>query len=166
MLQDTSEILIGIAEIAVALAGFTGIVVAFGSRSLGSWHPGDRLRLSFLLESSLTAGGFALLTLLMVQTFAVEAAKAWVIGSLLWAVFMPWSLWSSHVRIQQNLEQHGDIDTISNRLVLSVFLLLIVIQLCNAFYLKHFAPLLAAMCFNLAGSAMQFSRLIRSAFRD
>ena len=166
MLQDASEILIGIAEIAVALAGFTGIVVAFGSRSLGSWHPGDRLRLSFLLESSLTAGGFALLTLLLVQVFEVESAITWMIGSALWALFMPWSLWSSHVRIQQNLELHGDIDTVSNRLVFFVFLLLIVIQLANVVYFWQFSPLLAAMCFNLAGSAMQFARLIRSAFHD
>ena len=61
---DFPEVLVGIAEIAVALAGFTGVVVVFGSRSEGSWHPGDRLRLGFLLEASVTAGGFALLSLL------------------------------------------------------------------------------------------------------
>ena len=34
--MDYPEILVGIAEIAVALAGFTGVVVVFGSRSAGS----------------------------------------------------------------------------------------------------------------------------------
>ncbi|MEM8498892.1 MAG: hypothetical protein AAF542_12770 [Pseudomonadota bacterium] len=34
--MDYSELLIGIAEIAVALAGFTGVVVVFGSRKDGT----------------------------------------------------------------------------------------------------------------------------------
>lgn len=37
---DFPEVLTGLAEIAVALAGFTGVVVVFGSRSEGSWHAG------------------------------------------------------------------------------------------------------------------------------
>jgi hypothetical protein len=49
---DFSETLVGVAELAVALAGFTGVVVAFGSRGDDSWHPGDRLRLSSLRRSS------------------------------------------------------------------------------------------------------------------
>jgi hypothetical protein len=57
MQLDAPQILVGIAEIAVALAGFSGVVVVFGSRSQGQWRAGDRLRLSFLLEASLTAGG-------------------------------------------------------------------------------------------------------------
>ncbi|MEM8769622.1 MAG: hypothetical protein AAGE43_19470, partial [Pseudomonadota bacterium] len=71
--MDVVELLIGIAEIATALAGFTGVVVAFGSRSHGAWHPGDRLRLGFLLEASLTAGGFALLALLLLASMDAQA---------------------------------------------------------------------------------------------
>ena len=78
--MDIVELLIGIAEIATALAGFTGVVVAFGSRSEGAWHPGDRLRLGFLLEASLTAGGFSLLALLL---FASSDNNA-----LTWSVLM------------------------------------------------------------------------------
>jgi len=62
--MNDSEVLIGIAGIATSLAGFTGVVVVFGSRREGNWHPGDRLRLGFLLEASLTGGGFALLAVL------------------------------------------------------------------------------------------------------
>ena len=41
--MNIDETLVGLAEIAIALAGFTGVVVAFGSRSEGAWHPGDPL---------------------------------------------------------------------------------------------------------------------------
>ena len=166
MQLDFAETLVGIAEIAVALAGFTGVVVAFGSRSRGSWHPGDRLRLSFLLESSLTAGAFALLTLVLLEVFPQATSIAWMTASTLWALFMPWSLYSSHRRIRDDLRKHADIDRFPNHLVFVVFSALIVAQIANALLWRQFAPLLAALCFNLAGAGMQFVRLIRSAFRE
>jgi len=164
--QEFAETLVGITEIAVALAGFTGVAVAFGSRDRGGWHPGDRLRLNFLLESSLTAGGFALLTLILLYGFPSSNEIAWTTGSLCWALFMPWSLYSSHRRININQERHGDIDQFANRMVFAGFSILVLAQIGNVFVWQEFAPLFAALCFNLAGAAMQFVRLIRSAFHD
>ena len=99
---DVSSILIAFAETGVALAGFSGVVVAFGSRSIGKWHYGDRLRLNFLLESSLTAGAFALLTLLLLSMIAAPDSVPWVTVSVLWALFMPYSLYTSHMRVEEN----------------------------------------------------------------
>jgi len=164
--QEFAETLVGVTEIAVALAGFTGVAVAFGSRDRGGWHPGDRLRLNFLLESSLTAGGFALLTLILLYGIPASNEFAWVTGSLCWALFMPWSLYSSHRRIQDNQQRHGDIDQSANRVVFVIFSLLVLVQIGNVIFWKEFAPLFAALCFNLAGAAMQFVRLIRSAFHE
>jgi hypothetical protein len=166
MQLDYPETLVGIAELAVALAGFTGVAVAFGSRDRGSWHPGDRLRLNFLLESSLTAAGFALLTLVLLHLFPDSPSMAWAIGSFSWAVFMPWSLHSSRRRIQHNRQTHGDIDQFANRVVFLVFAFLVLAQVGNVLFWQDFAPLLSALCFNLAGAAMQFVRLIRSAFHE
>ena len=161
---DFPEVLVGLAEIAVALAGFTGVVVVFGSRSEGSWHPGDKLRLGFLLEASLTAGGFSLLALLLYSSLS-ETAAAWSIASFSWALYMVFSLYWSRLRIQENLSHHADVDRVANVLVFSVFVALVVIQLINALYWQQFGPLLAGLIVNLAGAAMQFARLIRSAFR-
>ena len=161
---DVVELLVGVAEIATALAGFTGVVVAFGSRSEGTWHPGDRLRLVFLLEASLTAGGFSLLGLLVLHTTG-DAPLTWLICSALWALFMCGSLWFSHTRIEDNRISHGDVDRVANRLTASLFILLILLQVANAVLWQAFAPFLAAITLNLAGAAMQFARLIRSAFQ-
>lgn len=166
MQLDYPETLVGIAEISVALAGFTGVVTAFRSASHGSWHPGDRLRLYFLLESSLAAAGFSVLTLVLLHLLPDSASTAWVIASALWALFMPWSLYSSHRRIQDNLLKHHDIDQYANRLVFGLFFALILVQVANVVWWQAFGPLLAALCVNLAGAAMQFARLIRSAFQD
>ena len=163
--MDIVELLVGIAEIATALAGFTGVVVAFGSRSEGTWHPGDRLRLVFLLEASLTAGGFALLALLLIATLD-DRALTWQILSIGWFLFMSFSLWRSRQQIRANLDDHGDVDRVANRLTAACFLIVMGIQLVNAATLQTMWPFLAAVILNLAGAAMQFARLIISAFRN
>lgn len=161
---DISSLLIAFAETGVALAGFSGVVVAFGSRSAGKWHDGDRLRLHFLVESSLTAGAFALVTLILLALLPTQDTIVWVTISALWALFMPYSLYTSHVRVKENREKHGDVDTLSNRIVFTIFLFFILAQIINAIEWQAAAPVLAAIGFNLAASAMQFARLIRSAF--
>ena len=163
--MDVVELLIGIAEIATALAGFTGVVVAFGSRAEGAWHPGDRLRLGFLLEASLTAGGFSLLALLLFSILD-QQPLTWCLLSALWLGFMSFSLWNSRRRIRENAERHGDVDRVANRLTASCFLSLMLLQLLNLFLWQALWPFLGAVILNLAGAAMQFARLIRSAFKD
>ena len=163
--MDFPEVLVGLSEIAVALAGFTGVVVVFGSRSAGSWLPGDRLRLVFLLEASLTAGGFSLLALVL-YTSLQNPRNAWAIVSGLWALYMLYSLYTSHRLIGENLEHHHDVDKTANRIVFALFSSLIVLQLVNVVLWREFAPVLTALVLNLAGAAMQFARLIRSAFRE
>ena len=160
------DTLIGIAELAIALAGFSGVVVVFGSRHDGSWHPGDKLRLGFLIESSLTAAGFALLALLLLYVFPDTPGTAWTGVSIFWSLYMLWSLYSSHRRIKLNSKTHDDIDRFANGIVTTIFLALIVLQVANVILFMAFAPILAALCFNIAGAAMQFARLINSAFQQ
>ena len=163
--MDFSEVLVGLAEISVALAGFTGVVVVFGSGSSGRWLPGDRLRMGFLLEASLTAGGFALLALVLYSSLQ-SAGNAWALVSGLWALYMVYSLYASHRRIEENLEHHQDIDKTANHIVFALFSSLIVLQLINVVLWREFAPVLAALVLNLVGAAMQFARLIRSVFQE
>jgi hypothetical protein len=162
--MNESEVLIGIAGIATSLAGFTGVVVVFGSRREGNWHPGDRLRLGFLLEASLTGGGFGLLALIL-SNLPWGGPIGWASTSAAWAVYMVMSLYVSRQRIRENLASHGDVDRTANHLVAALFSALIVAQLANALLWHEFTPLLAALTMNLAGAAMQFARLIRSAFQ-
>jgi hypothetical protein len=162
---DKVELLIGFAEIATALAGFTGVVVAFGSRSQGSWHPGDKLRLAFLLEASLTAAGFSLLALLGLAIVGDEP-RTWATLSGLWTLFTAYSLWTSHRKIRDNRDEHGDVDKLANRLTTALFLSSAFLQVANVAVWQQFSPFLCAVILNLAGAAMQFARLIRSAFRE
>ena len=46
-------------EVAIAIAGFSGIVAAVGRRGAGDWTSIDQLRLRVLLTASGSAGAFA-----------------------------------------------------------------------------------------------------------
>jgi hypothetical protein len=58
---EYGDVFVALAEIGVAIAGFSGIVAVVGARSAGQWTPDDRLRLAFLLVCSLTVVFFSLL---------------------------------------------------------------------------------------------------------
>ena len=79
---------------------------------------------------------------------------------------MAYSVYSSHRRINQNLQAHDDIDKVSNQIVSLAFVIMILLQVVNALLWQAIARLLAALIVNLAGAALQFTRLIRSAFHD
>lgn len=68
-----------IAEVAIALAGFSGIVAVLGQRSSGEWSPTERLRLRLLLEASLLVVFLSFLPSLMLR--GTSASAAWRVSS-------------------------------------------------------------------------------------
>ena len=76
-----SDVLTVIAEIGVALAGFSGIVVALRQRSVESWSPPEILRLRFLVYSSVLIFLFALLPFAFHHLGAAPAVT-WSVSSL------------------------------------------------------------------------------------
>lgn len=59
-----------IAEVAIALAGFTGVVIVLGQRSIGTWSAAERSAILVLLESSIGAFFFALFPVIVVPSFS------------------------------------------------------------------------------------------------
>src|SRR5210317_1761468 len=52
---DAQSVLTTIAEVSIALAGFTGVVAVLGNRRKHDWTSEERLQLRTLVETSLTA---------------------------------------------------------------------------------------------------------------
>lgn len=53
--MEAESILTTVAEVSIALAGFTGVVAVLGNRRKHDWTPEERLQLRTLVETSLTA---------------------------------------------------------------------------------------------------------------
>ena len=75
------ETLLTVAELALALAGFAGLVAVLLSGSLPGWRAFDRTRYSALLELSLAAAFFALAPICMHALGASEATAFRVAGA-------------------------------------------------------------------------------------
>jgi hypothetical protein len=82
---EAFETLRSLSEVAIALAGFTGIVAVLGRRAGGQWDPLEWLRLRMLLETSLGVVFLSLIPVLLHQLEALQGAL-WRVGNGLQAL--------------------------------------------------------------------------------
>ncbi len=79
--------LLAVAQIAVTLAGFSGLVVAIRGAPPTAWHPRDIWSLSWMFGTSLGALFIALLPLLL-ALFRLRDGLVWTVASLAMCAFM------------------------------------------------------------------------------
>ena len=84
-MPDPVDTLILMVEAAVAIAGFTGVVVVFGRRSTGDWSKLELIRIRNLLGTSFSVLFLSLSTLLLLHT-GIGPETTWRVGSALWSV--------------------------------------------------------------------------------
>ena len=85
--MELEKVFIGLAEVGVAIGGFSGVVAVLGARGEGQWTPDDRLRLAFLLVCSMTVVFFSLLPLAM-GALHMPPTVVWRVASALLALWL------------------------------------------------------------------------------
>ena len=85
MSLEASDVLIAIAEISVALVGFTGIIAAFRQRSISNWPPHVAYRFSFMCWNAFSAMAFSLFPFVLFYETRL-AEQTWQISSVLFAI--------------------------------------------------------------------------------
>jgi hypothetical protein len=148
--------LIVVAEIAAALAGFSGIAATFGRRQERPWSQSERARLANLLNHS----GIALFAALVPLVFAQIAGftpNLWRISSLLWAAFATLGI---AMRLRWILSQDSTATSRRASAALMGFIGLLIFQLCNALFWQLAWPYLLALLGNLAFAFVQFMGLV------
>jgi len=73
------------AEVAIAFAGFSAVVVIFRRRGDGAWAPADASRFNGMMVHSMHAAGFAFVPQIL-QHFLPGEAMIWAVSSLLLGV--------------------------------------------------------------------------------
>ena len=150
------------AQVAVTLAGFTGIVVVFGRRALHEWSAGDRFRLGLLLTLSIVPLVMCLLGILLLST-GLPSTDAWRACSTIAAILVLGSnglILRAFVRLDR-----GEFERVGgNRplffIFLSVGMLLVALQIYNAVFLGEFWAFFAAVVTTMLICAWQFVRLV------
>ncbi len=161
--MDPAEALSTAAQVAITLAGFTGVVAAFGARGAGQWTPLDRFRLRLMLASSGYPTIMALVGLLFLNT-ALPAALSWRILSGLAAAMLiavnllNVPLFRQFVSGALGNASRGSRWTFFVSSVLGNVTLLILIL--NAAWLSAFWPFFFAIIVGICLAMLQFVRLI------
>jgi hypothetical protein len=159
-----SDLLQTIAEIAIALAGFTGVVAFLGQRARGEWRPVDLFRFNQLLGGSLAALLFSFTPILLFK-MGVPEPIAWRWSSGLIAAYLAVTVVLSSGRLRRLPGgQRAEIIPWVLMLLLAIMTAVFVLQiLCAAgiAYSGEPGPVLVGLVWLLAFAAFQFLRLLR-----
>jgi hypothetical protein len=149
------------AQIAVALAGFAGVVVVFRREAVHEWSGVDKLRLRFLLFNSILPLGFCMLGLLLVTIKPMPPGIwRWCSGILLVVTVSFVTATTKSIR-RLNLPNAHDRVTRWIFLLFGVFgVAAMILQLYNIVLLAAFWPFFAGIVYQLITAMAQFARMI------
>lgn len=156
--MQPSEALGIAAQIAVALAGFAGIVVAFRSGSIHEWDLVDKFRLRLLLTNSAFALTFSLFAILLLS---IDPTPPWhwrACSLLALVITVPFAVGTSTTANKLTQYRAG-----TTRIMYYLFATLgtaaLVLQIVNLF-LNIFWPFFATIFVHLIAATFQFVRMI------
>ena len=148
-------------EVAIAIAGFSGIVAAVGRRNPGSWTAADQIRLRILLTASAAAGLFAFLPFILFEA-GLSDPVCWRVGSGAQAA---WFISVSAYRLRQE-SLTGVSAGIATKGGLVVIGVVLVAQLANAVYAAQSWIYLLGVVFQLFIAFSAFVALLLDSSRD
>jgi hypothetical protein len=158
-----SDILIVIAEVAAAFAGFAGVVSIFRHRGSGAWEPPDAYRFRFMVELSLCTVAFALLPFI-VHHFGVPPRVLWsscsaLLGFMYVALLVLARIRARHLRGGPGVEIHRGLMTFAVGGAI-VGLVLLALNALQVGFVGEFGPYLAGLAWLLTISGIMFLRLL------
>jgi hypothetical protein len=165
-MPDPHDTLSIFAEVSVALAGFSGVAIAFGRRSIGVLTPLEKRRLYNLIVSS---GLVLILSLLGVSLLYVESIDPgflWRGGSaVLVLTGIPWLIadWFKVQRLEPEERTKVPGYVIYTFTAIAVFILCL--QIVNVFYLGSAWPFFVALVLHVLVAFQQFVFLIHVGVR-
>ena len=154
------------AEVSVALAGFSGIVIAFGRKTSG---PLSTLEVRRLTNLFILSGAALIISLLWMSLLHVEFEERellWRGGSAAVIVLsVPWLVWDL-VRVFR-LDQHERVEVKTSILVVfnAAAVAMLLLQIANVLAIAQAWPFFLALVLIIAGAFQQFILLVRMGFR-
>ena len=166
--MEGENVLQTVAEVAVAFAGFTGVVLAFGRRSDRAWSPMDIYRFRVLLGASLQTLLLSLIPLLLYHSGASERTT-WAASSFLVCILLIVILTNDLRYLAPIRDQMARADRILGVIVSVGFACVFAAQVANVFGVfgsRAFAAYLGALIYYLTMASLMFLRLLSSVGLD
>jgi hypothetical protein len=150
-------LLLGIASIAVAIAGFTAVTAALTPPG-GSWSPAHRIRQRAIVSTSFNVVFEALLPVIAFAWLA-DARPALVISSGIVALYALWVI----VSRGRQLYRAGGFRTWGGRLLVLPGVTATLLFAANALLLGSVAAYALALCVQLSVAVISFYQLVAAA---
>jgi hypothetical protein len=150
------------AQIAVALAGFAGVVVVFRRESVHEWSLVDKLRLRLLLTNSILPLGFCMLGLLLLTMKPMPSGIWRWCSGVAFVVFVVFVTRSGKTfrRLDLREVKPERLTPVVFYVFAAVGVPVLLLQLYNTALLGAFWPFFAAIVFQLIAAVFQFARMI------
>lgn len=161
--MEGESVFLTIAEISVALAGFSGVVAVVGRRSGGRWRSGELLRFWQMLEVSLTALVFSLLPFIF-HFSGLSDAYTWACCSGMLAFVSSVQMGRAVRRTTQAVGSDESISLKFTMLFLFMGLVINLMLVGNALgivFERRLAPYLMGVFWQLCLGCVLFWRLLR-----
>jgi hypothetical protein len=160
--MQPSEALSASAQVAVTLAGFAGVVVAFRNRSVHEWSKIDKFRLQILLTNSVVPFVLSILAMVLLST-SLDVVTIWRLCSVFTFVILvaTGSSYGTAIRSFPREEFKASSRRRAILLTASVFAIgVTLLQLYNVIALQTFWPFFAAIATLLVLAILQFVLLV------
>ena len=160
--MEPSEALSTAAQIAVALAGFAGVVVVFRRESVHDWSAIDKFRLRLLLTNSILPLALCVIGLLLLTVKPAPAGIwRWCSGAAV-VILLPFAITTS--RTFRRLDPQQLQSALATGAAFYLFGLLgvaaVLLQFFNIAILDAFWPFFTGIVVHLLAAMFQFARII------
>ncbi len=154
------DVLVTTAEVAIGLAGFSGIVAAvIGGRASVRWSPGQKIRLTELLRTSFGAVVFSLFPLILLSA-GVSNSTSWLVASLTWLGYMGVAIALQVPRIRAIWPEARAESPRTIYALLTILAASVSLQLFNVVFLRVAWPHLVTILGSLIVGFVMFVRLL------
>jgi hypothetical protein len=165
--MQPSEALSVVAQVAVTLAGFAGIVVVFRPDAVHQWSPLDKFRLRLLLANAALPLGSSLFAILLLTVDPPPAAIWRWCSGLVFVIDVAFFVSSPNPR---RLVPAAEFQTVSKMTYYPVTVMVwgaLALQMMNVLKWNRFWPFFAILFVHLIAAILQFMRMVLlSATRD
>jgi hypothetical protein len=159
--MEPGEALSTAAQVAVALAGFAGVVVVFRRESVHDWSTLDKFRLRLLLANSVLPLGLCMIALLFL-TIEPTLTTVWNwCSGVAFVVFVPFAITTTMAFRRFGLKRlQGAPANFIFYLFAALGTAATLLQLYNVALLGAFWPFFTGITLQLAAAMFQFARMI------
>lgn len=159
--MENADQLLTFTQVAVAVAGFAGIIGTFQFKEGERIRRGDAVALAVVVNTGLMSAFYSILPLLLVN-FGINDATVWTISSGMTCIIYVYFNIDFAIRLK-NFKTYKTINKIIIYSLFIVSLIIIIINFlnaCNIVFKREFGPFYISLIYSLGSVCYMFSRLL------